>query len=50
MIGRICYQRSISINGSEPIEINTENLQKGIYIVTIEGDEFLINQKLIIEH
>jgi Secretion system C-terminal sorting domain len=50
MIGRIYYQRSIYINGSEAIEINTGNLQNGIYIVTIEGDDFLINQKLIIEH
>jgi Secretion system C-terminal sorting domain len=50
VIGRIYYQKLININGSAPIEIGTNNLEKGIYIVTMEGDNYCKNQKLIIEH
>jgi Secretion system C-terminal sorting domain len=50
IIGRIYYQKTININVAEPLEINTSNLQAGIYIIHVEGDNYMINQKLIIEH
>lgn len=50
MIGRMCNQKTIRMSTLEPIEINTEHLNPGVYIIHIEGDTFSVNQKLIIEH
>lgn len=50
MIGRMHYQRAIHTSAAEPIEIDTGTLNKGIYIIHMEGPNFSLNQKLIIEH
>ncbi len=51
MIGRKYYYQKINnMNTLEQIEINTSNLNTGIYIINIEGDNYSVNQKLIIEH
>lgn len=50
MIGRMCYQKISRISTLEPIEIHTDNLNTGIYIIHMEGNTFSVKQKLIIEH
>jgi hypothetical protein len=50
IVGRKYYQKAFSDATLEPIEINAGNLNAGIYIVTLESNNFSFNQKLIIEH
>lgn len=49
VLGSIYYRKEITISTSEAIEIESGNLASGIYIVTIEGNNFSENLKLIIE-
>ena len=51
VLGREYSQKVITnYQSNEPIELNTETLNKGVYIIIIKGSVFSENIKLIVQH
>lgn len=50
ILGCVKYQTALQNKVAARLEIATDNLPEGIYIVQIQNNSYLINQKLIIKH
>ena len=50
LLGSVCFQSEIDTNStSEPININTSELSNGSYILSISSENYIANQKLVIQ-